>query len=55
MASTGSPNQKQPARNASNRLTAAEIESLRAHKRDLHRQFREMDAAKAAVLQRDEC
>jgi hypothetical protein len=33
---------------APRRLTPSEIESLRAHKKELHRKFDEIDARKAA-------
>jgi hypothetical protein len=48
MTSAASRKAKQTTFSAPWRLTPSEIASLRAHKKELHRQFREIDARKAA-------
>lgn len=44
MSSTSVPKEKPPISSAPTRLTPSEIESLRAHKRELHRRFAAIDA-----------
>ncbi len=53
MTSTASPKEKPPIFAAPTRLTPSEIESLRAHKRELTRQLDETRAAQGRKAARD--